>query len=285
VPLPLPLPEDVPAAPAVEVADRTQVIRPAQPSEPPLVEAAVQAAPPPPPRPPAAAPQPVRPAQGRDHRLPILLGLLALALVGVLVAALLNRHAQQTGQQGSPQKSPQASAKAAAPASSQKASPPANPGSSSGSSGSTAVPAGFVKYTDAVAGFSVAVPAGWQRANRIGSIRDGQVDFLDPHSGRYLRFGYTTRPKDDAVADWEQQEKRFKAKHPDYQKISIQKVTYRTYEAADWDFRLGGTRVRDRGFKVDSSHGYAIYLSAPESQWSDSLKYFETAASSFQPAA
>ncbi|MDP9240373.1 MAG: hypothetical protein M3O55_07000, partial [Actinomycetota bacterium] len=173
------------------------------------------------------------------------------------------------------------SPKVAAPGTSSAAPPSRSPrGTPSAAPG---VPAGFVTYRDPVNGFSVAVPAGWQRTSHVGSASDGQLDFRDPNSGRFLRFGYTTHPKDDPVADWQQQERKLQSR-AGYRRLSIQAVSYNGWPTADWEFLLGSTHVRDRGFKVDSSHGYAIYLSSPDSAWSDGLRYFDVAAGTFKPA-
>ncbi len=275
--------EEIPVPGAVEAANRTQVIpRPDPPSAPPPVhqwEPAGRPAPVP----------PVRPARRRpDARRLLLAFLLVVAVAAAVALVLLLRAVDRQNQQVNP---PKATTKAAVPGSS-AAKPTPSAGSSSGASSSSGggssaagVPVGFKRYTDP-SGFSVAVPQNWQQTAPTGSANDGQLNFVDPtNSARFLRFGYTTHPKDDAAADWRQQEKKLQKREPSYRRISITPVNYRGWPtAADWEFRLGSTHVRNRGFKVDDSHGYAIYLSAPESMWSDSLHYFDVAASTFQPA-
>lgn len=207
--------------------------------------------------------------------------LLVAALVTVVVLA--NREPSSPGneQAGGPSGTPSPKG-SSAPTSSSAASPPSAPGGTGATPGTA--PAGYTLYRD-LSGFSVAVPDGWRKTRVTGSNNDGQFDFNDPtNPGRFLRFGYTTAPKDDPVADWEAQEGKLRARHSNYRRISIEAVKYRTFPTADWDFTLGSTRVKNRGFKAGASHGYAIYLSAPGSQWTDSMKYFQVAAGTFKPA-
>ena len=70
--------------------------------------------------------------------------------------------------------------------------------------------------------------------------------------------------------------------------IKIDKVDYRGWNAADWEFtyrtRSGNEKhVRNRGFVTDDTHAYSIYWSVPAGAFEDSLKEFEAVAASFQP--
>ncbi|MDQ6873997.1 MAG: serine/threonine protein kinase [Actinomycetota bacterium] len=282
---------DEPVAPAVKAADRTQVIPRRDLPEDPVVGPAVVPASAPP-RVPAAPPPRVpasRPAPGRLR--PALLGLLALGLAGAVVAAVLLSNSGKPNRntaKGSTSPTPTAAAGGGAGSTSHQPSPaatsttPSAPAKSAGAAGGAGIPAGFTKYTDPT-GFSVAVPNGWQR-----SASGTRVDFHDPGSARFLRFDQTSQPKGDPVADWTTQEKSVSKRLPNYQRIFIKSVQYRGWSTADWEFTFGSgsgtTRVRDRGFVVDASHGYAIYLSGPADSWDQSLTYFDAAAATFQPA-
>ena len=88
-----------------------------------------------------------------------------------------------------------------------------------------------------------------------------------------MLVGWTTHPKPDALADWRQQAALKTKSDPTYQQIGIQRVTYRGYNTADWEFtnmyqdRL--THVLDRGFIVTPGRlGYAIELYGPDTGWS-----------------
>jgi serine/threonine protein kinase len=277
-----------PVAAPVEVPDRTQAIpRPGPPDLP---------DPPARPQPAPGRPVPTRPPGRRGRLRPLLVALLSLGLLAALAGTLLVAPWRHPGHPGRPATAPAApaptpSAKGPSPSPSRPGPSPSAAASTpssaatggTGGTGATGIPAGYRTYTDPT-GFSVAVPIGWKRVNEQGSPADGQFDLQDPGDpGRKLRFGYTTHPKNDPVADWQQQERRLRAREPGYQRISIQAVDYRGWPTADWDFRIGDTRVKDRGFKAGPSHGYAIYLSAPVSQWEQSRTYLEVAARTFQP--
>ena len=140
------------------------------------------------------------------------------------------------------------------------------------------VPDGFERYKDPT-GFRVAVPAGWVREQN-----GTRVDFEDPDSVAFLRIDQTSTPKDDPVADWEAQEPRLAARFPSYERIRIEAVDYRGWNAADWEFTLGpNAHVLNRGFVTDDTHGYALYLSSPEATWSQNQQVFQTAADTFKP--
>jgi eukaryotic-like serine/threonine-protein kinase len=141
------------------------------------------------------------------------------------------------------------------------------------------VPAGYQRY-EAPTGFSLAVPEGWE-AVETGT---NQVDLKEPGGARFIRLGWTDEPKKDPKKDWEEQEKSLQAEQPDYQRISIEKVEYNGWKAADWEFTIGSTHVRDRGFVPADDQGNAIYLSTPEDQWAESQGIWKVAVDSFQPA-
>jgi serine/threonine protein kinase len=146
-------------------------------------------------------------------------------------------------------------------------------------SAGNAVPPGFTLRHDPT-GFSVAVPDGW-RAVRSGT----HVDFREPGGSRYLRVDQTDRPKPDAKTDWENQEKSVSRRLPNYHRIRIDAVTYRDYNAADWEFTWGSgpTHVLNRGMNTGAK-GYALYWSTPERQWDTSRAIFKVITNSFEPA-
>jgi eukaryotic-like serine/threonine-protein kinase len=82
---------------------------------------------------------------------------------------------------------------------------------------------------------------------------------------------WSTHPQADALADWQQQAAGKAAADPSYQQISIRRVRYRGYNAADWQFIdiYQGVRIRaiDRTFIVRAELSYAIELYGPASQW------------------
>jgi len=151
------------------------------------------------------------------------------------------------------------------------------PGGASGEP-STEVPDGFRRYTDD-RGFSVAVPKGWRR------VQEGDVvDFRSNDGTRLLRFDRRAAAGASAAATWKAAEPTVEQRLEGYERVRIEPVKYRGYDAADWEFTFTGDggprRVLDRGFVVDDV-GYAIYLSVPAERFEEDRHIFETATETF----
>lgn len=113
-------------------------------------------------------------------------------------------------------------------------------------------------------GFEIGLPKGWkyQSTGRAGARFGGP-------NGQKLLVGWTTTPKDNPVGDWKNQEK-FMVR-PQYDRIRIEKVGFRGWNTADWEFTYvdGGTKYRsiDRGFVVNGGLGYGIMYTAKADAW------------------
>ncbi|GHA55118.1 serine/threonine protein kinase [Streptomyces tendae] len=118
-------------------------------------------------------------------------------------------------------------------------------------------------------GYRIGLPEGWKFAS-TGSSGDR---FTGPR-GQKLLVAWTSTPKGDPVADWKNQEQYMVRSN--YQKIRIEKVGYRDWNAADWEFTYtdGGTKYRtvDRGFVVNDHQGYALMYTAKAADWGDDLR-------------
>ncbi|MFI0189222.1 serine/threonine-protein kinase [Streptomyces sp. NPDC017082] len=131
-------------------------------------------------------------------------------------------------------------------------------------------------------GYSIGLPAGWKyRTN--GSAGDR---YTGPR-GQKLLVAWTGTPKGDPVADWRNQE-RYMVRSQ-YHRIRIEKVGYRGWNTADWEFTYteGGTGYRtiDRGFVVDDHLGYALMYTARAADWHGDLRKdtWKTLTKSFGP--
>ncbi|MER5751621.1 serine/threonine-protein kinase [Streptomyces sp. NPDC002088] len=163
-------------------------------------------------------------------------------------------------------------------------------GSTSGSSSDTGASTSTSGATDsAVAstykggqGYSIGLPDGW-KFQSSGSAGDR---FTGP-DGQKLLVAWTTTPKDDPKADWENQERYMTRSQ--YKKIEIKKVEYRGWNTADWEFTYveSGTKYRtvDRGFVVNDHLGYALMYTAKASDWDGELRKstWQTLAETFEP--
>jgi serine/threonine protein kinase len=207
-------------------------------------------------------------------------GLIAALVLAGLVLAVLVALAVRAAHDGSPSATPPA--KHSSTPSTTASHPTTSSPPPSTSAPTNGLPAGFHLYTDPT-GFSVGVPDGWAGSPSSATA----IDFKDPHSSAFLRIDRTDHPKGDPKKDWEEQEKSVSKTLPNYQRISIESVDYRGWKAADWEFTFGSTgtiHVRNRGFVTDPNHGYAIYLSTPDSDWAGSQQVFQVATDSFTPA-
>jgi Protein kinase domain len=134
-------------------------------------------------------------------------------------------------------------------------------------------------------GFAVGLPPGWA----VASKAPGEVQFTGTPGGFVVVVAWSTRPQADALADWRQQAAAKAAADSSYRQISIRRVSYRGYNAADWQFTdiYQGIRVRaiDRTFVVRPQLSYAIELYGPVGQWpAVYARMWQSLVTSFQPA-
>ncbi|WP_405953245.1 serine/threonine protein kinase [Streptomyces prunicolor] len=147
-----------------------------------------------------------------------------------------------------------------------------------GSSGGAAV----VKTYKGSQGFSIGLPAGWS----YQSTDSAGVRFTGP-DGQKLLVAWTSTPKGNPVADWKNQEQYMT--RSGYTRIRIEKVDYRSWNTADWEFTYedGGTKYRtiDRGFVVNSHLGYALMYTAKDANWGSELRKdtWTTLTKTFEP--
>ncbi|MGW7077027.1 protein kinase domain-containing protein [Streptomyces sp. NPDC054866] len=131
-------------------------------------------------------------------------------------------------------------------------------------------------------GFSVGLPKGW----KYQSTGAAGARFTGP-DGQKLLIGWTPTPKSDPVGDWKNQESYMVRSQ--YKRIRIEKVDFRGWNTADWEFTYvdGGTKYRsiDRGFVVNDNLGYGLMYTAKAAKWgSDERKdAWRTFTKSFEP--
>ncbi|WP_225797202.1 serine/threonine-protein kinase [Streptomyces aculeolatus] len=166
-------------------------------------------------------------------------------------------------------------------------------GSGSGSGkGSTGVPDGYATLTEAEFKHSVALPDGWKRT--ATSPGGGGAIYSGSSSFPRVQIDFTSQPNNSpggALSNWQDIEGAVSSSSSGYRKISMKEVEWRGYPTvADWQFSRvqDGQRIRvlDRGFAVDDTHGYAIMISCPESEWNSAecRGLRDTAFESFKPA-
>jgi serine/threonine protein kinase len=231
-------------------------------------------------------------------RIPVT-ALTAVVAVAVIAAGIALVLARPPGHQGArlvapaasrpapssatPSSAPPSSPSPPAPASSAPAnSAPAN--SAPASSGSSALPAGYYRFTNPT-GFSIGVPRGWQISH------DGHYVYIrDPaNSGIFLLIDQSDQPKPNPLADWRQQAANRQGSYPGYHLILLREVRYSQAEkAADWEFTYNrngvNVRVLNRNILANARHAYALYWSTPVSDWDAYYHFFQVFAATFRPA-
>ncbi|MEW2133385.1 serine/threonine-protein kinase [Streptomyces sp. NPDC005435] len=134
----------------------------------------------------------------------------------------------------------------------------------------------------AAQGYSIGLPKGWSYESSSGA-----GDRYTGPDGQKLLVGWTSTPKDDPVADWQNQERAMVRSQ--YQRVRIAKVRYRGWNTADWEFTYveDGTKYRsvDRGFVVNDHLGQALMYTAKADHWDSALRKatWKTLTESFEP--
>ncbi|XUL94276.1 serine/threonine-protein kinase [Streptomyces galilaeus] len=142
--------------------------------------------------------------------------------------------------------------------------------------------AAVVKTYKGSQGFSIGLPAGWS----YQSTDSAGVRLVGP-DGQKLLIAWTSTPKNNPVADWQNQEQYMT--RSGYTRIRIAGVSYRGWNTADWEFTYtdGGTKYRtiDRGFVVNSHLGYALMYTAKAANWDSGLRKdtWTTLTKTFEP--
>lgn len=152
-----------------------------------------------------------------------------------------------------------------------------------------ALPAGYEKVTDTRFRFTMAMPEGFKRTAIAGTNSGG---IYNDKQGSFPRVqvDFNSSPKDDAAAAWRGAVGSAKVLSDGYKHGSIKKVEYNGYPTvADWTFERNhsGVRVKvlNRGFKVDAGRGYSIMISCKVDAWDgDECRTLrETAFATFTP--
>ncbi|MGW3008423.1 serine/threonine-protein kinase [Streptomyces sp. NPDC001219] len=143
------------------------------------------------------------------------------------------------------------------------------------------LPDGYHSVKETALGVSFPVPDGWTRQPEDGGrqiiyrTRFAQilVSVLDFSSG-------------DQVQHFKEVEKGFMAKYSVYKNLRLQPTSFQGDPAAIWEFTFGGRartfRGIDLGFGREGGKEYAIYVSAPEADWSKYAKVFSVVKDGFR---
>jgi len=187
----------------------------------------------------------------------------------VLVALVAAGLSLGGGGDPSPTTAPATTTSAKGPAASTTvARGPTSTGAQSGSAtpGTGGLPAGFSRHVDAEAGYSVALPSGWQ----VRKLDATRTDLIDPATGTYLRIDWTKDPADPLEA-WQRSSKAFGSSHEGYEEIRIAEATFQGFPGAIWEYRYdaGGGRLHATNltFVTSEERAYALNFQTADSRW------------------
>lgn len=262
----------------------------AAPQAPPPRRAAAPA--PPPPRQPTvrpltAQPPPSRqPDRARSSTTPWLVALAAAVLVAALVAGGLALAGGDDARQTT-SATTATTAAASGGASTTKASTTvkAQPASTTTTAAAAAsgLPAGWQRYTDAAAGYSVGHPTAWQ----VRKLDATRTDFVDPKSGTYLRVDWTKEPGDPLEA-WRSASAAFGASHEGYEEIRVEEEKFQDFPGAIWEYRYNGSGGRlhasNLTFVPSEQRAYALNFQTADSRWDDDQDLRDQLEDSFKVA-
>ena len=225
--------------------------------------------------------------RGRRAPVIVLTAVAAIAVIAVGIAMAFGRHPGHVAARQAPPEASRSGPSSVTPSSTPPPSSPSPPASASGApagSGSTALPAGYYRFTNST-GFSIGVPRGWQVSH------DGHYVYIrDPaNSGIFLLIDQSDQPRPNPLADWRQQATNRQGSYPGYHLILLREVRYTQAEkAADWEFTYNRNgvmvRVLNRNILANAQHAYALYWSTPVSDWDASYHFFQVFAATFRPA-
>src|SRR5829696_1473383 len=199
------------------------------------------------------------------RRVGAIAALVLLAVLAALIPLALNRDGDATPATSAAAARPTGTAQLSAGSSSPRI--PAAP------------PAGYRLHRDP-AGWSVAVPSGWQATDR-----GAMVTFTD--GVRTLGVTRRTDPPQDPYDDALAREPVVQAATPGYEVVRIARVSYRSWPAADWEYTAGSgldrVRTLTRSVVTGPGQAYALSLTTADRSWATDRTYFDVAASTFSP--
>ncbi|MFJ9815134.1 serine/threonine-protein kinase [Streptomyces sp. NPDC101151] len=126
-------------------------------------------------------------------------------------------------------------------------------------------------------GISVPLPDGWTSKNMPG----GEVAYISGLAG--LRINVVQFAGGDPLRHWrETEEAQTRRDNPGYERVRMDRTTFRGRPAGYWEFTFQG-RVREYravelAFSGIDGTQYVIYLSAPNDQWNRYRPVFDNAA-------
>ncbi|MBK3529260.1 protein kinase [Streptomyces sp. MBT67] len=140
------------------------------------------------------------------------------------------------------------------------------------------VPDGWHRVDDP-AGFSLVVPKGWER-----QLNEGQIDYTPDDGAHRIRISVDPDPDfDHPYLHMENMEEQLSTRLPGYQRIGMEKNTFRDRPGALWEFTWNETKdhagprhgIDQMYYGGPGGPEYALYLTAPQEDWEASREKFD----------
>ncbi|MFE2978972.1 protein kinase [Streptomyces sp. NPDC059258] len=140
------------------------------------------------------------------------------------------------------------------------------------------IPDGWNRVDDP-AGFSLVVPEGWER-----QVNEGQIDYTPDDGAHRIRISVDPDPDfDHPYLHMENLEQQVSTRLPGYQRIGMEKNTFRDRPGALWEFTWNETKdhagprhgIDQMYYGGPGGPEYALYLTAPQEGWEASREKFD----------
>lgn len=142
------------------------------------------------------------------------------------------------------------------------------------------VPPDWITFDPDHAPYTVQHPPDWAITRRD----DTRTDIRDPASATYLRLDWTDDPKPDALEDWLNYEETFGSAHPGYERIRLERTTFKGEPAAIWEYAYETDDGRVHAYNLNvagQDYGYALNFQTREADWEAHRPLFDAFAGSY----
>ncbi|MEU0161320.1 protein kinase [Streptomyces sp. NPDC006261] len=144
--------------------------------------------------------------------------------------------------------------------------------------GTSEIPDGWHRVDDP-AGFSLVVPKGWTR-----QVNEGQIDYTPDGGAHRIRISVDPDPDfEHPYLHMQNMEEQLADRLPGYQRIRLEKNTFRDRPGSLWEFTWHETQdhagprhgIDQMYYGGPGGPEYALYLTAPQEGWETSREKFD----------
>ncbi len=220
---------------------------------------------------PATVPAPVTRRAGSRWRT-VLVVVVAAAVLGGAAGLIAMKYRESSGTPGGASGGTAAGSTASAPRTTPGSTDPGR------TPPEPEIPDGWHRVDDP-AGFSLVVPKTWTR-----QVSEGQIDYTPDDGAHRIRISVDPDPDfDHPYLHMENLEEQVSTRLPGYQRIGMEKNTFRDRPGALWEFTWNETKdhagprhgIDQMYYGGPGGPEYALYLTAPQEGWEDSREKFD----------